>query len=86
MSIGGPIGAAKGWPGALADETAELDTTEERPGRTPGAVAVPAEGGHLENARQRSASPPLTSDAGVTAVYILGTGTVPGASAVAKRG
>ena len=30
LSIGGPIWAAKGWPGALAQETVEIDLAQER--------------------------------------------------------
>jgi hypothetical protein len=35
MSIGGPIWATKGWPGALAHETVQIDTTRERSILTP---------------------------------------------------
>jgi hypothetical protein len=35
LSIGGPIWAAKGWPGALAAERLEIDTTRERSVFTP---------------------------------------------------
>jgi hypothetical protein len=33
--IGGPIWAAKGWPGALAQETVEIDLAQERSVFTP---------------------------------------------------
>jgi hypothetical protein len=35
LSIGGPIWAAKGWPGALAQETVEIDLPQERSVFTP---------------------------------------------------
>jgi hypothetical protein len=35
LSIGGPIWAAKGWPGALAQETVEIDLSRERSVFTP---------------------------------------------------
>ena len=35
LSIGGPIWAAKGWPGALAQETVEIDLAQERSVFTP---------------------------------------------------
>ena len=44
LSIGGPIWAAKGWPGALAQETVEIDLARERSvsRRSPNRVTVPS--------------------------------------------